>query len=427
MKKIPVLICIDVEPDERAINPHRTDDWKGFEKIFDLFGQLRPRLEAATRSPAHVSWFLRMDPQITRVYGSASWAAARYRRLIEEIEAAGDEVGLHTHAWAWDEKSLRWIQDFGNQPWVAHCVRSSFEAFRQSFNRPCLSFRFGDHWMNDATLELVSELGARFDLTLEPGRKGGSIPEPFTGSLPDYTQVPRRPYYPSRLDFRKRAREREGGICIIPVSTGSLHWTSTVIGERDAKSTQAENTNAIYEGYHDEGDPRAIIGWVWDRNQPDRTLDVEIYDGNDLIAIAVAGAYRSDLLRAGKGDGRHAFRCPVPERMKEGRKHVIRVKVAGSRFELHSTPRKIRCSSESDPDELYVPLNLMYDSLSFCLILDKLLETMSEPYLNLIVRSDAAIRQGARETLENNLDYILSRSSEGFIFVTPAEMIERLI
>ncbi|MEW6208228.1 MAG: hypothetical protein AB1631_07665 [Acidobacteriota bacterium] len=423
MKKIPVLICIDVEPDERAINPHRADDWKGFEKIFGLFRQLRPRLERTTRSTVHLSWFLRMDPQIARVYGSASWVAARYRRLIEEMLAAGDEVGLHTHAWAWEEKSQRWIQDFGNQTWVAHCVSSSFKAFRQSFNRPCLSFRFGDHWMNDATLEMIGELGARFDMTLEPGRKGGSISEPFTGCLPDYSQVPRHPYYPSPLDFRKRASGREGGVCIIPVSTGSLEWASTVIRERDAKATNDGNANAVYEGYHDEGDPRAIIGWVWDMNRPDRILDVEIYDGDDLIAIATAGAYRPDLLRARKGDGRHAFRCPVPERIKDGRKHSIRVKVAGSSFDLYSTPRKIRCSSQSDHCEQYVPLNLMHDSLSFCLIMDHLLAT--EPYLNLVVRSDAANDRGAGRTLEDNLDYILSRS-ERFSFVTPAEMIERL-
>jgi len=226
MKRIPVLICIDIEPDERTLDPRARVDWTGFEKSYEIFSELRSRLETATGSPVHFSWFLRMDPQITHAYGSAHWVVTRYPRLFEELHSAGDELGLHTHAWRWDHHSQGWVADFGDQKWIDHCVRSSFEAFRTSLKRQCRSFRFGDHWMNDQTLDLLERLGAQFDLTLEPGQSQSSLTpdEHFTGSFPDVAQVPQAPYRPHTTDFRKRGVARKRDLWMIPVSAGSVEW-----------------------------------------------------------------------------------------------------------------------------------------------------------------------------------------------------------
>ena len=97
MNKIPILICIDVEPDDREIDPDVRHDWKGFEKSYEFFTQLRPRLKAVTGSPVHFSWFLRMDPQIDHTYGSPTYVVTRYRDLLQKLSMMGDELGLHTH------------------------------------------------------------------------------------------------------------------------------------------------------------------------------------------------------------------------------------------------------------------------------------------------------------------------------------------
>ncbi len=225
MEQLPIILCIDVEPDERLIDARAQVDWVGFERTYDFFAELRPRLQSATGSVVHFSWFLRMDPQIAHTYGSPEWAARRYEGLFERLQAAGDELGLHTHAWRWDEGSQMWVADIGNQAWVDHCVRMAFAAFKHRFHRPSVSFRFGDRWMNDETLDLLERLGARFDLTVEPGQK--EFPpevfrERFTGSLPDYARVPLRPYRPSKDDFRKRSIWRRRGIWIIPLSAGGV-------------------------------------------------------------------------------------------------------------------------------------------------------------------------------------------------------------
>jgi hypothetical protein len=108
----------------------------------------------------------------------------------------------------------------------------SFEAFQESFGRACDSFRFGDRWMNDETLKLIESLGTRFDLTLEPGRTAvlASFPDkPFTGSLPDYSNVPHTPFRPSRQDFRKSDPSRSDGIWMIPLSAAATDDCSALV------------------------------------------------------------------------------------------------------------------------------------------------------------------------------------------------------
>jgi len=224
-------MCIDVEPDEREINSAIPEDWRGFEGTFKFFSDIRPRLEEATESPVSFSWFFRMDPQIEHTYGLSWWVAKRYGEAIKQLELAGDEIGLHTHAWRWDGVLQKWIVDHGNQKWIEHCLHTSSEAYRCAFGRLCHSFRFGDQWMNNETMGLLEALGVKFDLTIEPGREASPalfLEELHTGSLPDYTATPRWPYRPSREDFRKDGHTQGRGVWVIPLSTigsvGRFDW-----------------------------------------------------------------------------------------------------------------------------------------------------------------------------------------------------------
>ena len=231
MSPIPTLICVDVEPDRRLPELNSGADWKGFEKSLRLFEELRSRADVE----ALFCWFLRMDPQVELLHGSAAWAVERYRVQIERLRRAGDEVGLHTHAWR--HVGGKWVIDHGDQGWVNECVQVSFDAYGSAFGHACRSFRFGDHWMNGATLDLVESLGALYNLTVEPGVRAsdGGVPgEAWTGRFPDYANVPREPYRPSREDFRTRGKKRdERKLWVIPVSTVLLpHWPTAPLFRR---------------------------------------------------------------------------------------------------------------------------------------------------------------------------------------------------
>lgn len=225
MRPLPAILCIDVEPDAFFVDRDRPVPWRGFEATAEFMAEFRPRLAALTDAPVHFAWFFRLDPQVGETYGAADWPLRRYATLVRGFEEAGDEIGIHTHPYHWDPGRRGWVQDHGNQPWIDHVVRSSFEAFRRALGRDCQSFRFGDRWMNDATIRLLESLGVRFDLTVEPGqpRIRSYHPEaPSTGSLPDYRRVPRTPYRPSPADFRKSDPSRRDGLILIPVSAGTI-------------------------------------------------------------------------------------------------------------------------------------------------------------------------------------------------------------
>jgi hypothetical protein len=223
MARIPIIFCIDIEPDVRTIEPTETKDWEGFETAWSYFASVRPALSFVTGDPVHYSWFVRMDPQVSYTYGTPNWAVTRYGTIFSDMQQARDEIGLHTHAWRWDDAARGWISDFADQEWIEHCVRQSFEHYALCFNRPCESFRFGDRWLNQQTAEMIECLGARFNLSVEPGRKPESLLESFTGSLPDYSLAPRQPYHPSKTHFMRPSTAPSGSESwMIPISTASI-------------------------------------------------------------------------------------------------------------------------------------------------------------------------------------------------------------
>jgi hypothetical protein len=96
-------------------------------------------------------------------------------------------------------------------------------------------------------------------------------------------------------------------------------------------------------GYIDEGtDSKKIIGWAWDKTQPDAAVTVEIYDGTVRIGTVPADAFRQDLLNAGVGNGKHGFEFRMPARVRDGAIHQIRVKIAGTDKFLEGSPKKIQ-------------------------------------------------------------------------------------
>ena len=56
-----------------------------------------------------------------------------------------------------------------------------------------------------------------------------------------------------------------------------------------------------------------VVGWAWSPNLPDARLPVSVWgDDCSLLAQGNANIMRGDLAEAGKGDGGHGFRIPLP-------------------------------------------------------------------------------------------------------------------
>ncbi len=207
-KPLPLVVCVDVEPDERR--PGDADsDWAGFELLLDRVGELRDRVAELAAGPTALTWFVRADPQIEELHGDPAWALRRYRDRLVALRDAGDEIGVHAHAWRRDGE--RWLVDHGDPKWVEHCFATAIAAYREVFGTvpPCA--RGGDRFLNERAVALLEQSGVLADVTVEPrmpSTAGIVAEEPTTGELPDYTSVPEVVYRPSTADFRRAEGER---------------------------------------------------------------------------------------------------------------------------------------------------------------------------------------------------------------------------
>ena len=84
-----------------------------------------------------------------------------------------------------------------------------------------------------------------------------------------------------------------------------------------------------------------IVGWAWDRKQPNVPVQVEISDGVNPPVVITADKFRADLQKAGKGDGRHCFSYDVGKRFQFARTYTVHAKVVGSSAELQNSPQQL--------------------------------------------------------------------------------------
>ena len=161
-------------------------------------------------------WFVRCDPAIGTAFGSPDDLLRLRSGLFDRVLGDGDRVGVHPHAWRWVEDANHWVVDHGDASWVEHCVATSFETYRAHFGAVCELHRFGDGFLSTDVVRLLTELGARFDLTVEPGAAGQPAASRASGALgpPRTTPGPRvSPIGPPRTTSSSliRARTRRSG------------------------------------------------------------------------------------------------------------------------------------------------------------------------------------------------------------------------
>ncbi|HUF72634.1 MAG TPA: hypothetical protein VMR74_07030 [Gammaproteobacteria bacterium] len=228
-RKIPVVFCIDIEPDEFFVDRVNPKPWAGFEFSHGYLQKARTRFEAVTGQPVRFNWFLRMDPQVAIAYGDAAWPAQRYAEFFQEYRGAGDEIGLHVHTYRWLDDDNAWLDDCGNPEWITQCLRSSSDSFKAAFGTQARSIRFGNYWLSTAAVNEAEALGFEIDLTIEPGLnaskwQGGKKPRQ-TAAVPDYYRVPRFPYVPSRINFKKVGDQGDArSIMMMPLTSAYLDF-----------------------------------------------------------------------------------------------------------------------------------------------------------------------------------------------------------
>jgi hypothetical protein len=84
---------------------------------------------------------------------------------------------------------------------------------------------------------------------------------------------------------------------------------SPPVSEATADATLSQPTEI--QGLVDNATDHSLHGWAWNAAQPEERLAVELRLRDEAVARTVAERARSDLAKAGIGDGRHAFELPL--------------------------------------------------------------------------------------------------------------------
>jgi hypothetical protein len=85
-------------------------------------------------------------------------------------------------------------------------------------------------------------------------------------------------------------------------------------------------------------DHATISGWAWLTDHPTVPVVLEVVDHGEVIAAVVADRFRSDLKRAGIGDGHHAFHVELPWRLDPQRAHRLVIRRAADGLPLPGCP-----------------------------------------------------------------------------------------
>lgn len=93
-----------------------------------------------------------------------------------------------------------------------------------------------------------------------------------------------------------------------------------------------------FEGYVDGIRAGAIIGWARNAALPDEPVEVELLDGDRVLAKTMANQYRADVEQEISGGGQSGFELPLPQDVLDGEMHSLRVRVTETRYELHNSP-----------------------------------------------------------------------------------------
>jgi hypothetical protein len=219
---IPIVICIDAEPDAQVFSPDAPSPLSGLEQMLKASEPLRARLRASTGRPVHFAWSLRMDPQIAMGYGSPTFLAEKYPMQLDALAAYGDAIGVHPHAWRWDAGRHLTVAAHDDSHYVEDCMEMAVKGFQATFGRVPDYHRYGAHFMSTPTMNLLRDMGVIVDLTVEPGEPpvrdviAGVV---WTGNTGDFRNAPNFAYQPDPQDYLRPAMAAET-LWELPLTSG---------------------------------------------------------------------------------------------------------------------------------------------------------------------------------------------------------------
>jgi MoaA/NifB/PqqE/SkfB family radical SAM enzyme len=115
-----------------------------------------------------------------------------------------------------------------------------------------------------------------------------------------------------------------------------------------------------YEGYVDRLEEKTLFGWCYKKDEPNKSIQLDIYINDRLIKSITASEFREDLLKAGIGNGKYSFKYNVANYIDQyDQNYIINVKVSGTDIDLAFSPILVK-NSQQITHKCYFPWNNLH-------------------------------------------------------------------
>ena len=281
----------DCDPDRVAYGGPAYDSWnslrwEGVRQGVATARRLADEVADAFHVPIPITWCVRSDDQMKRLYDDYAWGYKAFAATWEDLAARGDEIAWHAHVWRWDDSAGCWYQEATDRDWMSDCLGRGHDALRAQVGDRLRTSRMGWEFHNDHTMRTVSDLGIANDFSAIPGWYTPG--EASVGSRfhchADWRSTPKAPYRPSRLDYRQPQLNGEGtlDVCEFPMSTFiSPFWG----GARTVKNAIRQNGP--------RGALRAFAPGTWCNAQVKAYATIKPVIFNRLIASRLRAVHQS--------------------------------------------------------------------------------------------------------------------------------------
>jgi len=107
-----------------------------------------------------------------------------------------------------------------------------------------------------------------------------------------------------------------------------------------------------YIGFIDSSNCTSISGWAADEGRLNTPINVEVYDGTNLLTTALANISRSDVGTYLGDNGVHGFNITTPAGLLDGAAHGVHVKFEASTSDLTGGAFSVTCGGSLPPSYL---------------------------------------------------------------------------
>jgi Glycosyltransferase WbsX len=219
---VPVLLCVDCEPDVSQPGPGA--GLESVEATVELLSRWREHAARATGRDVRLVWLVGMHGLVTEELGHPAAILDRVPEILLGVEEAGDALGVVPRAILRDPGSGHWIPERTSPALASEALGGALVSFKEAVGHAPPILRFGDGLLSTPIVTEAELGGVRYDVTIEPGRLGSrraggdTVGTDVAGE--DWSRVPRSPYFPSHEDYRKPLALGSRPLRMVPMTSG---------------------------------------------------------------------------------------------------------------------------------------------------------------------------------------------------------------